>query len=533
MKTQLNYLLIFFGYMMAMAFVPKTASAQQNYVNFQVFYDELSPYGDWINYPKYGFVWIPDVGPNFVPYSTKGHWLYTNYGWTWVSNYRWGWAPFHYGRWDYDDFLGWFWVPDNYWGPSWVTWVNYDGYYGWQPMQPGVSISMSFEQGYYSAYNHWTFVRYQDFGRNDIQNYSVQREEQDRLIRNARVINTTQTDRKRNTSYVSGPSRSQVQRSTGNRVRTVDIVENDRPGQEMTNGRLSIYRPEVRRSENPEQRAVPRKVYEVNDVNRTSQGRNVEQPRGANPSGTDRQDRTPNVQTPASTGNRTAPDQSGRTIQPTENNRQERPQQGGATQQNEYRQNQPTQQRSVVAPGNATQPGSTRTEPQNEYRQAQPTQQRSVSAPGNAQPANSQSGSQQNEYRQTPAGQQRNVSTPGTYTQPNSAQPTIQNDNRSVQPGQQRSVATPNTAVPTNTAKPSSPQMDSRPAQPGQQRTINATDNAKPVAPARTSETRNPQQGVKPATNVQKTTPAATVKPTSTQRSTPDKETEKEEKIRR
>ena len=123
------------------------ASAQQPDVSFQVFYDQLSPYGQWIDYPNYGYVWIPDAGSDFAPYSTRGHWIITDYGFTWVSDYDWGWAPFHYGRWDYDNYYGWFWIPDNEWGPAWVSWRRADGYYGWEPMGPGISINISFGQG--------------------------------------------------------------------------------------------------------------------------------------------------------------------------------------------------------------------------------------------------------------------------------------------------------------------------------------------------------------------------------------------------
>jgi len=52
-------------------------------VSFQTFYDELSPYGQWINYQDYGRVWIPDVEEGFQPYGTRGHWVVTEYGNTW------------------------------------------------------------------------------------------------------------------------------------------------------------------------------------------------------------------------------------------------------------------------------------------------------------------------------------------------------------------------------------------------------------------------------------------------------------------
>src|SRR5665213_1919979 len=77
---------------------PQQAYGDQEQTD-QVFYDELSPYGQWIDYPDYGYVWQPNVDQDFRPYDTNGYWVYSDYGWTWVSNYSWGWAPFHYGNW--------------------------------------------------------------------------------------------------------------------------------------------------------------------------------------------------------------------------------------------------------------------------------------------------------------------------------------------------------------------------------------------------------------------------------------------------
>jgi hypothetical protein len=50
-------------------------------VGFQVFYNELSPYGTWVDYPTYGYVWMPFEGPDFIPYGTNGHWVWTADGW--------------------------------------------------------------------------------------------------------------------------------------------------------------------------------------------------------------------------------------------------------------------------------------------------------------------------------------------------------------------------------------------------------------------------------------------------------------------
>src|SRR5262245_54374053 len=71
-------------------------------VDAGVFYQTLSPYGDWVYVSHFGRVWRPYraiVGVDFRPYLTDGHWVYTDYGWSFESDYDWGWAPFHYGRW--------------------------------------------------------------------------------------------------------------------------------------------------------------------------------------------------------------------------------------------------------------------------------------------------------------------------------------------------------------------------------------------------------------------------------------------------
>ncbi|HWB62672.1 MAG TPA: DUF6600 domain-containing protein, partial [Chitinophagales bacterium] len=125
-----------------------------NAPTYQTFYDELSPYGQWVSYPGYGYVWVPNQEPGtvFQPYLTGGHWVYTNYGWTWVSDYAWGWGPFHYGRWLYDAFYGWLWVPGYDWAPAWVVWGDYGGYYCWAPIEPGVVINTHYRPDWHRWY---------------------------------------------------------------------------------------------------------------------------------------------------------------------------------------------------------------------------------------------------------------------------------------------------------------------------------------------------------------------------------------------
>ncbi|HEY3370873.1 MAG TPA: DUF6600 domain-containing protein [Prolixibacteraceae bacterium] len=238
---------------------------QQQPVNFQVFYDELSPYGQWVDYPTYGYVWLPEVRGDFSPYSTNGYWVNTEYGWTWVSDYQWGWAPFHYGRWDYDNFYGWFWVPDNQWGPSWVTWRSGNGYYGWAPMRPGMSINPRYDEDYRDI-NRWNFVRETDFGRSDINRYYIDRREYTTIINNSTVINNTTVDRRRNTTYVAGPPKDNVQRVTGRRINSVAIRDNDRPGQKLNQNELRIYRPQVDQTAGRGQRPAPSRVSNAQEI---------------------------------------------------------------------------------------------------------------------------------------------------------------------------------------------------------------------------------------------------------------------------
>jgi hypothetical protein len=100
----------------------------------QPFYDDLAPYGRWVYVSGPGWVWSPySVQAGWRPYQL-GHWVFTDYGWTWSSDEDWGWAVYHYGRWHQDSSYGWVWVPGTEWGPAWVAWHEGGGYVGWAPL---------------------------------------------------------------------------------------------------------------------------------------------------------------------------------------------------------------------------------------------------------------------------------------------------------------------------------------------------------------------------------------------------------------
>jgi hypothetical protein len=254
---------------------PPTVTAQQTSVSFQLFYNELSPYGSWVDYQDYGYVWIPDVDRDFTPYGTDGRWIYTNDGWTWYSNYSWGWAPFHYGRWAYDDSYGWLWVPQNEWGPAWVTWRRSEGYYGWAPMGPGISIELSFGGGYRVPDDRWTFVRDRDIMRDDVDRYYVDRSTNVTIINTSTVINNTYIDRSRNTTYIAGPARDDVQRVVGTTIQPRVIQDHATPGQAVTENQLQIFRPKVAPRRADDRSVAPTKVESIKEVKPVS-----ERPRG-------------------------------------------------------------------------------------------------------------------------------------------------------------------------------------------------------------------------------------------------------------
>jgi len=266
MKTTLRIFSIIFLIVIGTWMAPQKTSAQNGSVSFQVFYDELSPYGTWVDSPEYGYVWVPDVAPGFTPYATNGYWVFTVDGWTWISNYSWGWAPFHYGRWYTDPYYGPMWVPDNEWGPGWVTWRRSGDYYGWAPIGPGISIEIAYGNGYNLPYNQWTFVRDRDFGRRNINNYYVNNSNNITIINNSVVINNVQLDRTRNVRYNAGPERAEVERRAGKKIAPVAIRETSKPGQKMSNNQLQIYRPMVQKNVPSQRKPAPARVVDIKEV---------------------------------------------------------------------------------------------------------------------------------------------------------------------------------------------------------------------------------------------------------------------------
>lgn len=218
-------------------------------VTFQVFYDQLSPFGTWLKDPVNGYVWVPKVEKGFRPYYTNGSWKMTEYGSMWVSSYTWGWAPFHYGRWVFDSLYGWVWIPGLEWGPAWVVWRTNAEYYGWTPLTPGFNTNTSFSPDYYVPADWWVFVpsryllnsAFQKYVKSGAQNNIA-------MMKTAHVIKNTYTAN--NANYISGPRAQEYARASGQHVDIYMIKNAAKPGKTIVSqNEITLYKPAVKKWE--------------------------------------------------------------------------------------------------------------------------------------------------------------------------------------------------------------------------------------------------------------------------------------------
>ena len=166
------------------------------------YYDDLAPYGSWVDLEGYGWCWQPTalaVNPAWQPYCDAGHWVYTDSGWFWQSDYTWGWAPFHYGRWFHHEHNGWVWFPDRVWGPAWVTWRMVDNDCGWAPLPlhtvleadgfvyNGVRVGANFDFGLPASC--FTFVGLADFCKPELTHFCLPQPEVGRIFTRTTIIN--------------------------------------------------------------------------------------------------------------------------------------------------------------------------------------------------------------------------------------------------------------------------------------------------------------------------------------------------------
>lgn len=219
--------------------------AQDITVSYQTFYDELSPYGQWVYDPEYGNVWVPNEGGDFRPYGSRGYWAMTEYGNTWISDDPWGWAVYHYGRWTFNPYYGWIWVPGYEWAPAWVSWRFGHGYCGWAPLSPGYYVGSN----YGCPDNWWAFTNPRYMYRHDHYNYWNDRGYNHTYIRQTTIINNVYTDNHTHVQYNYGPRASTIEQVTHQPVQVYRVSQSGRPGTtSIQQNTVNIYRPQVNHS---------------------------------------------------------------------------------------------------------------------------------------------------------------------------------------------------------------------------------------------------------------------------------------------
>jgi hypothetical protein len=244
--------------------VPQTYVTEPSTINYNYFYDNLSPYGNWVSDPDYGWCWQPTVAvvnSGWRPYCDGGRWLWTDCGWYWQSSYSWGGIPFHYGRWSYRP-NGWIWVPGTTWGPSWVTWCNSGAYSGWAPLPPdcgysagvgltfgGGSVGVGFSFGL--GYNCWTFVPSGYVCNYSPWYYCVPPSRVPGMINNGTIVNNYVNGSGNNTVINVGPGVERIGAVSKTEIRKVAIQDaNAAPGTVIRADRLdrsgrtlTVFRP--------------------------------------------------------------------------------------------------------------------------------------------------------------------------------------------------------------------------------------------------------------------------------------------------
>jgi hypothetical protein len=243
-------------------------SSGRTAVDLGFFYDDLAPYGNWIERPSHGWVWTPrQVSSSWRPYR-DGHWVWTDEGWTWISDEPYGWATYHYGRWYDDSEIGWSWVPDDEWAPSWVSFQEGADYVGWAPLPPGVNVSVSVGNSYggYAygiAPEDYLFVPERHFLESRISAYYVSQDRIGPLYRQTRNYTNYRFNGGRAFNYGVPVERFQRYGKV-RQYQVADLGANYRTrGARFQGDRVEIFRPRVQKAARiapPFQRAAARRA---------------------------------------------------------------------------------------------------------------------------------------------------------------------------------------------------------------------------------------------------------------------------------
>ncbi|MDQ3115866.1 MAG: hypothetical protein M3Q86_04525 [Verrucomicrobiota bacterium] len=255
-------------------FAPKAQADTE--VSLNLFYDNLSPHGSWIEVADYGYAFQPSVAvsnSDWRPYS-DGYWAYTDLGWTWVSYEDFGWATYHYGRWANLDSFGWVWVPGYEWGPAWVSWRTGGDYVGWAPLPPqrgevvyeGTAITnrVDIQFGIGPLYYNFVDIRY--IGEPVLRGRILPATRNVTIINN--TVNVTNITYNNSVVHNYGPDYNRLNQYSTRPVQRLTIQRETAVGASLTQGRkgnfnrvsgnqLTVVAPRIQKSQ---ERVVPKQV---------------------------------------------------------------------------------------------------------------------------------------------------------------------------------------------------------------------------------------------------------------------------------
>ncbi len=243
-------------------------------INLGTFYNDLTPYGDWVSYNN-SYVFVPaGADPRWRPYA-RGRWEYTKrYGWVWLSDDPHGWATHHYGRWGHAAGIGWYWVPDTQWGPAWVDWRRDDDYVAWAPLAPGgngVSVVVDANPAPVPDF-YWAAVAAPNFLAPNLAINIIDDNRRYDVIRRTRPIgrvayrNNVVVNNFIDIDYVERRTKRKVE------VREIREARDRRDAGKRDGNQLAIYNPRVERKGD----ARPKKAESVEQVARKKRTENPE-----------------------------------------------------------------------------------------------------------------------------------------------------------------------------------------------------------------------------------------------------------------
>jgi hypothetical protein len=219
--------------------VPETGAPGYTYT---VFYENLAPYGQWIEDGHYGYVWSPNVDGGFRPYFTNGHWAMTQYGNTWMSDYIWGWACFHYGRWLFDDYYGWLWLPGQDWGAAWVMWRTGAGFFGWAPLSPNYTFKENLgADNYAPPGDWWVFLPPQYLFKGNYYSYWSGPTGNSSLIKTTTQLNNFYQNN--GVTYVTGPYNKQIEKASKKPVEVFSLGSSANLTTKTHHDEIKMFRP--------------------------------------------------------------------------------------------------------------------------------------------------------------------------------------------------------------------------------------------------------------------------------------------------